>query len=230
VAGVSAGEVAWRTPVPRGATRMLDIGGAHGRFAAAILRRHPRLTGTILELAPAVAASTDLLAGEGLGDRLRHRVGDALHDPLGDGDVDLVFASQFNHHLSDADNRALAARVAAALRPGGVYVIQDLARPSDAREARRARLGALLDLYFGATSDAGTYTVAAMRGWQAEAGLRPRATAWMRTLPGPGPAGRGQSRGRGGWRDGRAGVSAAAAPRRRRGGAACGCRCPRSRA
>jgi SAM-dependent methyltransferase len=184
VAGVSAAEVGRRTPVPRGARRMLDIGGAHGRFAAAILRRHPRLTGVILELEPAVAASADLLAAEGLGERLRHRVGDALRDTLGAGDVDLVFASQFNHHLSDADNRLLACRVAGALRPGGIYVIQDLARPHDAREARRARLGALLDLYFGATSGAGTYTVAAMRQWQTEAGLVPRSTAWLRTLPG----------------------------------------------
>ena len=184
VAGVSAAEVARRTPVPRGARRMLDIGGAHGRFAAAILRRHPALTAEVLELPEAVAASTELLAAEGMGDRLRHRVGDALREPLGDGEPDVVFASQFNHHLSDDATRALARRVAAALRPGGVYVIQDLARPADAREARRARLGALLDLYFGATSDAGTYPVASMRAWQAEAGLTPLATRWLRTLPG----------------------------------------------
>jgi len=184
VAGVSAAEVARTTPVPRGARRMLDIGGAHGRFAAAILRRHPRLTAEVLELSEAVAASADLLAAEGMGDRLRHRVGDALRDPLGEGDADVVFASQFNHHLDEEANRLLARHVAAALRPGGVYVIQDLARPADAREARRARLGALLDLYFGATSDAGTYTIASMRAWQAEAGLRPLATRWLRTLPG----------------------------------------------
>ena len=184
IAGVSAAEVARRTPVPRRARRMLDIGGAHGRFAAAILRRHPALHAEVLELAPAVAASADLLAAEGMGERLRHRIGDALVDHLGEGDVDIVFASQFNHHLDPGANARLAQRVARALRPGGVYVIQDVARPGDAREARRARLGALLDLYFGATSDAGTYTVASMRAWQAEAGLRPLPTRWLRTLPG----------------------------------------------
>lgn len=184
IAGVSAAEVARRTPVPRGARRMLDIGGAHGRFAAAILRRHPALSAEVLELAPAVAASADLLAAEGMGERLRHRVGDALVDHLGEGDVDVVFASQFNHHLDPQANARLALRVARALRPGGVYVIQDVARPADARDARRARLGALLDLYFGATSDAGTYTVASMRAWQAAAGLRPLPTRWLRTLPG----------------------------------------------
>ncbi len=184
VAGVSAAEVGRVTPVPRGARCMLDLGGAHGRFAAAILRRHPRLTGVVLDLPSAVAASAELLAAEGLGERLRHRAGDALVDPLGAGDVDVVFASQFNHHLSQADNRRLARRVAEALRPGGLYVIQDLARPADPREARRARLGALLDLYFGAASAAGTYTVEQMRDWLSEAGLRPLRPRWLRTLPG----------------------------------------------
>ena len=183
VAGVSAREVAWRTPVPRGARRMLDIGGAHGHFAAALLRRHPRLTGEILELPSAVAASADLLAAEGLGERLRHRAGDALQDPLGEG-YDLVFASQFNHHLTDEQNRALTRRVAAALRPGGIVVIQDLARPEDPRDAQRAQLGALLDLYFGASSGAGTYRVRDMQGWQREAGLTPLPVRWLRTLPG----------------------------------------------
>lgn len=183
VARVSSAEVGRRTPVPRGARWMVDLGGAHGAFAAAILRRHPRLRAEVLDLAPAVRASASLLAAEGLGDRLRHRVGDALAADLG-RDVDVVFGSQFHHHLDEAANVALAARVAAALRPGGVYVIQDLARPADPREARRARLGALLDLYFGATSGAGTYSVEQMRRWQADAGLRPLRTAWLRTLPG----------------------------------------------
>jgi len=183
VAGVSAREVAWWTPVPRRARRMLDIGGAHGHFAAALLRRHPRLSGEILELPQAVAASAEMMAAEGVGERLRHRVGNAMRDPLGEG-YDLVFASQFNHHLSDAENRTLAARVAAALRPGGIYVIQDLARPQDPRDARRAQLGALLDLYFGASSGAGTYRIRDMQGWQRGAGLVPLRPRWLRTLPG----------------------------------------------
>ncbi len=184
LAVVSVDEVARRTPVPPGARRLLDLGGAHGRFAAALVRRHPGLVATVVDLPPAVAASAADLAAEGLGDRLVHRAGDVLDEPLGDGDVDVVLASQLNHHLTEDDNRLLATRVAAALRPGGVYVVQDLARPRDPREAQRARLGALLDLYFGATSDGGTYTIPEMRAWQTSAGLRPRPARWMRTLPG----------------------------------------------
>jgi SAM-dependent methyltransferase len=181
---VSEAEVGARTPVPRGATDLLDVAGAHGRFSAAILRRHPRLRATVLDLEHAVQASAPLLAGHALGERLRHRVGDVFAGDLGEAAWDVVFVSQFTHHLDDASNRDLARRVARALRPGGVYVIQDLVRPATPREARRARLGALLDLYFAATSGAGTSTLATLRSWQAEAGLTPRRAVWMRTLPG----------------------------------------------
>ncbi|MDF1522911.1 MAG: class I SAM-dependent methyltransferase, partial [Trueperaceae bacterium] len=133
---------------------------------------------------PAVAAAHAAGAPPDLADRLRFQVGDALHDPLGAGDVDVVFASQLNHHFGPEENLLLARRVAEALRLGGVYVVQDVARPADAREARRARLGALLDLFFGASSDGGTCAVAEMRAWQAAAGLTPRPVRWMRTLPG----------------------------------------------
>ncbi|MBA2667679.1 MAG: methyltransferase domain-containing protein [Trueperaceae bacterium] len=181
---VSAAEVGRRTPVPRGATVLLDIGGAHGRFAAALLRRHPALRATVLDLPDAVSASAPLLSAHGLGDRLRHQRGDVFETDLGDGVWDVVFVSQLTHHLTDAANRDLASRITRALRPGGVYVIQDLVRPATPREARRARLGALLDLYFAATSGAGTVTLGTLRAWQADAGLLPRRPVWMRTLPG----------------------------------------------
>lgn len=184
VARVSVAEVARRTPVPAGARRLLDLGGGHGAFAVALLRRHPRLRATVVDLPAAVAIAHAEGVPEDVADRLDHRAADLRHADLGAGDVDVVFASQLNHHLGEADNRALAERVAAALRPGGVYVVQDLVRPADPREARRARLGALLDLYFGATSDGGTYPLEAMRGWQRHAGLRPLAPRWLRTLPG----------------------------------------------
>ncbi len=184
VARLSADEVSRRTPVPRRARLMLDIGGAHGLFSVAICRRHPGLYAEILDLPEAVAASAELLAAEGMGGRVRHRVGDVFETDLGEERFDLVFTSQFSHHLSDEQNRELARRVVRALRPGGVYLIQDGVRPENRSELRRAGVGALLDLYFGATSAAGVWTLREMHAWFTGAGLRLRPVRWLRTLPG----------------------------------------------
>jgi SAM-dependent methyltransferase len=181
---ISAAEVARRTPVPRGATRLLDVGGAHGRFAVALAERHPGLTATILDLPDALATWESSRAPGAAGARVHTQAGDVFATDLGEAAWDVVFLSQLSHHFDDDANRRLAAAVARALRPGGVYVIQDLVRPASPREARRARLGALLDLYFAATSGAGTATLGAMRAWQSAAGLTPRPPTWMRTLPG----------------------------------------------
>jgi SAM-dependent methyltransferase len=184
LATLSAAEVAQRTPIPRGATALLDIGGAHGVYAAALCRRHPALQAVILDLPEAVAQSAPLLAAEGMGERVRHLAADAFATDLGEGRYDAVFTSQFSHHFDADRNRDLARRVARALRSGGVYVIQDLIRPATPQDLRRASLGALMGLFFAATSAAGTWSLVEMAAWQREAGLRPLPARWLRTLPG----------------------------------------------
>lgn len=180
----SAAEVARRTPVPPGAGALLDIGGGHGHYAAALCRRHPELRGVVLDLPAAVAESAELLAAEGLGERLRHLSGELFATDLGEQSYDVVFTSQLSHHFPAERNRELARKVARALRPGGVYVIQDLIRPATPDDVRRASLGALMGLFFGATSAAGTWTLAEMADWQRAAGLVPRPALWLQTLPG----------------------------------------------
>ena len=184
LARVSASEVARRTPVPRAASTLLDIGGAHGLYAAELCRRHSRLDAEVLDLPEAIARTEDTRAAYGLGERLRARAGDALDVDLGDARYDVVFTSQLAHHFDASENRDLTRRVARALRPGGVYVVQDFVRPDTPQDIRRMGAGALLDLYFGATSAAGTWSAGEIAAWQEAAGLRPRPTVWLRTLPG----------------------------------------------
>jgi SAM-dependent methyltransferase len=179
-----AGEVAWRTTVPRRARAMLDIGGAHGLYSAALCRRHPRLEAVVLDLPAAVAHSAALLELEGLGGRIVHRAGDALADDLGVGAFDLVLVSNLLHHLTTDQSRALVRRAAGALRPGGVLVIQELFAPVSSRRAGQA--GALADLYFAMTSESGTLSVDEMAAWQRDAGLRPRRPVRFVSFPGAG--------------------------------------------
>lgn len=182
LARLNGTEVGWRTPVPKGARALLDIGGSHGHFAAMLCRRHPGLRAVILDLPEAIAAAAPMLAEEKLGDRVVHRAGDALHDDLGEAAWDVIFISQLVHHFDEAANRALMLRAARALRPGGAIVVQEVIRPADPAAAGEA--GTLLDLYFAATSASGTWSVAEIAAWLREAGLAVQRPIWLRTLPG----------------------------------------------
>jgi SAM-dependent methyltransferase len=179
-----APEVAKRTPVPKGAKDMLDIGGSHGLLSAAICRRHPGLRSVILDLPEAVEHAAPILAKEGMGDRVIHRPGNVLTDDLGTEAWDLIFAASLVHHFDDATNRTLAKKIARALRPGGVFVIQELYRPATPKEA--GQIGALLDLYFALTSQSGTWSFEEMADWQREAGLKPLKPVKFRMAPGNG--------------------------------------------
>ena len=185
VARISADEVARRTFVPQGATTLLDIGGAHGLYAAALCRRHPHLRAIVLDLPEALERSRPLLEAHDLGDRLVAWPADATTADLGNERFDLVFTSQLAHHFDEVENRELTMRVSKALRFGGAYVVQDFVRPETPRDVRRMGAGALFDLYFGATSAGGTWSVQEIAGWQrASGGLDPRTPVWLRTVPG----------------------------------------------
>jgi predicted O-methyltransferase YrrM len=154
-------------PVPKGAHDMLDIGGSHGYWSVLLCRRHPGLRSTVLDLPAAVVGAAPILAREGIGDRVVLKAGNALTDDLGQAAYDLVIMFSLVHHFDEATNRALVTRAADALRPGGRML-----RPTP---GRGGQLGAFFDLYFGMTSESGTWTLTEMASWQAAAGLRPRA-------------------------------------------------------
>lgn len=171
-ANVAAPFLSRRIPVPKGSTRMLDVGGSHGYYSVALCRRHPGLSSVVLDLPDAVEHAAPLLAREEMGDRVSMRAGDALVDDLGSEEYDLVLMVNLVHHFDDATNRRLVARAAAALRPGGCLAIVELLRPEAGRRPQQVR--AFYDLYFALTSQSGLWTAAEMRAWQADAGLAPR--------------------------------------------------------
>jgi SAM-dependent methyltransferase len=184
LAGALAAEAVRRLPVPKGATDMLDIGGSHGYYSVALCRRHEGLRAVVFDLPDAVEHAAPILAQEGMGDRVVHRAGNAVTDDLGTESFDVVFTANLVHHLSDEQNRGLAAGVTRALRPGGIYAILDAFRPRTPKEA--GQLGALLEFYFALTSQSGTWTAEEMAAWQRDAGLEPKRPIRLRTVPGGG--------------------------------------------
>lgn len=182
LASISAEEVAERLPVPAGATTMLDIGGSHGYYSVCVCRRNDGLRATILDLPEAVEYAAPILAREGMGERVCHRTGNALSHELGNDAWDVVFLSQLVHHFTDEQNRDLMRRIARALKPGGVCVLLDMLRPSSPEGP--GGVGAVLDLYFAATSRSGTWSLEALQAWQRDAGLAVEKPLHLRTLPG----------------------------------------------
>ena len=181
MAGTAAGEVARRTPVPRRAKDMLDIGGAHGYYSVALCRRHRGLRSVILELPEAVEEAQYILAKEKMGGRVVHQPGNVLTDDLGEAQWDVIFVASLVHHLNETTNRDLAQRIARALRPGGVFVVQEFMR--NQHPHRGDHLGALLDLFFAATSESGTWSVEEIADWQWSAGLTPQKPLWLYSMP-----------------------------------------------
>ncbi len=182
LASGSASEVARRTPAPNSAHNMLDIGGSHGYYSVALCRRHPGLRAVILDLPQAVKHAAPILAREGMADRVTHEAGNVLTYDLGIKAWDLVFIANLVHHFDENTNRELMGRIARALRPGGIVVIQDFIRLQKPWEG--GQVGALLELYFAMTSQSGTWSLAEMAGWQKEAGLTPRKPLKLLSLPG----------------------------------------------
>jgi 2-polyprenyl-3-methyl-5-hydroxy-6-metoxy-1,4-benzoquinol methylase len=163
-----AEEVVRRTPVPRGAEAMLDIGGGHGSYGAAFCRRHTALRATVIDLPDAIQFGSRLMAREDVGHRVQFRTGDASKDNFGSEAFDVVLLANVVHHFGADQNARIVGRASRAMRPRGICLILDLVRPSSS-DTRQVE--SLLDFYFAVSSGAGIWTVEEMADWQREAGL-----------------------------------------------------------
>lgn len=104
-----------------GAEHVVDVGGGTGAFLAEVLRRHPGVRATLVDLPDTVQRGRDLLAARGLHDRCTF-VGQSFFDPLPTGGDVYVLASVV-HDWSDADAVRILRRCAAAAGDHGRVVI-----------------------------------------------------------------------------------------------------------
>jgi SAM-dependent methyltransferase len=179
LARLSAPEVARALALPAGVRSVLDVGGAHGWFAAALCDRHPGLRATVVDLPGSSAVGRAIMRETRHADRVTHVDGSALTTELGTGhDAALVF--NLVHHLEPEAVGALLRRVHAALAPGGTLAILDLfARPAGGRAGGEAFLG----LFFHLTSGADLPTDAGLRAALAAAGFAPPRAVGLKRIP-----------------------------------------------
>ena len=143
--------------------RVLDLGTGTGETARRVLARHPEASLVGIDSSPEMVA----LAAAELAS-VEVRVG-RLEAELPAGPFELVTSALAVHHLTSEDRRSLFARIAAALAPGGRFVLADVVVPEDPADARTP-LEPGVDL---------PDRLGDQMGWLVEAGLEPR-VAWSR--------------------------------------------------
>jgi SAM-dependent methyltransferase len=150
------------------ARQMVDVAGGHGAFAMAMCRRHPGLRATVLDLPPSVRVGEQIVAEQGLADRISFRAGDVFELGLGE-DLDVVSAFNLVHHLPEERDRELCRMAREALRPAGAFVIGDSARPEPGEPV--SEHGAISSLLFYAWSHGRNFAASEIAAWLEEAGF-----------------------------------------------------------
>ena len=110
--------------IPKGARRLIDLGGAHGAYAEAFVKANPQLSATVFDLPNAVAVGRAEMEKSGNPGRIEFREGDLFEDDIGTG-WDVAIACNLVHAFSPERNEILFAKVHAALEPGGRFAIMD---------------------------------------------------------------------------------------------------------
>ncbi|MEU4805394.1 methyltransferase [Actinosynnema sp. NPDC023587] len=161
--------------------RLLDLGGGHGKYAIGLCAAHPGLRATVVDLPDALAVGGRAVADAGLTDRITLREGDYDEIDLGAGyDTALLF--NVVHGRTAEANRALLARVAAAVRPGGAVVLLEQDEHStDPASDVFARVFSL-NLFHGQGGQ--VYAAEEVRTWLAGAGFPDTTTHPLRSAPG----------------------------------------------
>jgi hypothetical protein len=142
---------------------VVDVGGGNGALLAALLREHPDLRGTVLDLPGAAAAARKVLTAAGLADR-SDAVAGSFFDPLPPGAGGYLLCAVL-HDWDEAAARTILRRCAeAAGTDGRVFVVEKFVTDSDHRTEMDLRVLA----YFGGRERG----IAELTALAAAAGLR----------------------------------------------------------
>src|SRR5262245_32438473 len=109
------------------ATTILELGTGTGETARGVLHKHPDAHITSIDASPGMVR----VARENLPSERADVILGRLEDPLPQGPFDLLVSDLAVHHLEGEDKADLFRRVAAALAPGGHFVLADVVEPVD---------------------------------------------------------------------------------------------------
>jgi ubiquinone/menaquinone biosynthesis C-methylase UbiE len=161
--------------------RVLDVGGGSGAYSALICGALPGARCAVIDLPAVVAVARDMIAEQGLSDRIECREGD-YHEAQFPGGQDAVLLFGILHQETPEAIAELVRRSASALKPGGRLYVLDMM--TDAGHCRPA-FSALFAVNMALTTENGwVFSDGEMRAWMEAAGLT---DITCRALPPPMP-------------------------------------------
>jgi predicted O-methyltransferase YrrM len=147
---------------------LLDIGGGSGTWTIAFLLAAPDAKATLFDLPSVIPLARRRIGAAGIGERVRLAAGDYEVDDLPKG-ADFALLSAIAHQNSRRQNRALFAKIHAALDERGVLVLRDVVMDPSRTEPALGALFAVNMLV--ATEGGGTYTLDEFREDLTDAGF-----------------------------------------------------------
>jgi len=112
-----------------GVRSVVDVGGGTGAMLAEVLRTHPAVRGTLVELPGTVARAVEIFRAAGVEDRVT-ATGQSFFDALPAG-ADLYLLRGVLNDWPDREAAELLTRCAEASRPGGRVVVLKGVSPDD---------------------------------------------------------------------------------------------------
>jgi precorrin-6B methylase 2 len=104
--------------------RLLDVGGGTGSWSAAVVRAHPHMRATVLELPGVAEVARAKVAEAGLASAVDVVGGDALAGSLPTGH-DVFLLANILHYYSPEQNRTLLRHVSEVADPGARLLVAD---------------------------------------------------------------------------------------------------------
>ncbi|MBX3645471.1 MAG: methyltransferase [Rubrivivax sp.] len=162
-----------------GRRTLLDVGGGPGTYSVLLTERFPGLRAEVIELPGVAAVARELVSTAGASERVVLRDGDYHSADFGSG-KDVVLMSGMFHRETAQACRALIARAAACLNPGGLLVVSDVFTDEGGCQPAFAALFGLNMMLTAA--DGGVHADADVMQWMADCGMRE-----LRCMPLPPP-------------------------------------------
>lgn len=103
---------------------LVDVGGAHGLYSIAMLKKHPELRATIIDRQPPLDVAAEYAKSAGVSSRIK-LVFDDAHSARLDESVDAVLLANLLHDYDEHVARKMVLHYAEQLKPGARMMIMD---------------------------------------------------------------------------------------------------------